>query len=69
VPTVMIYQSPRTPALRAAAMAAVTDALVGAYGLRPEQVHVYFHEVPDDQWGRGGVLASERQADSTPGGE
>jgi phenylpyruvate tautomerase PptA (4-oxalocrotonate tautomerase family) len=66
VPTVMIYQSPRTPALRSAAIAAVTDALVGAYGLRPDQVHVYFHEVPDDCWGRGGQLASDRSASSTP---
>ena len=65
----MIYQSPRSRALRASAMAAVTDALVGAYGLRPEQIHVYFHEVPDDRWGRGGVLASERAANSTPAGE
>jgi phenylpyruvate tautomerase PptA (4-oxalocrotonate tautomerase family) len=60
MPTV-IYQSPRTPELRAAAMTAVTHALVDAYGLRPEQIHVYFHEVPDDRWGRGGVLASERE--------
>jgi phenylpyruvate tautomerase PptA (4-oxalocrotonate tautomerase family) len=45
--------------LRATAMSAVTDALVGAYGLRPEQIHVYFHELPDDRWGRGGFLASE----------
>jgi phenylpyruvate tautomerase PptA (4-oxalocrotonate tautomerase family) len=69
VPTVIIYQSPRAPALRTSAMAAVTDALVGAYGLRPEQIQVYFHEVPDDRWGRGGVLASERAAESTPGEE
>jgi 4-oxalocrotonate tautomerase family enzyme len=69
VPTVMIYQSPRSPAMRASAIAAVTDALVDAYGLRPEQIHVYFHEVPDDRWGRGGVLASERAAEATPGGE
>jgi 4-oxalocrotonate tautomerase family enzyme len=61
VPTVMIYQSPRTPELRASAISAVTDALVDAYGLRPEQIHVYFLEVSDDQWGRGGVLASERE--------
>jgi phenylpyruvate tautomerase PptA (4-oxalocrotonate tautomerase family) len=59
----MIYQSPRTPEVRAVAIAAVTDALVGAYGVRPEQIHVYFHEVPDDRWGRGGVLASDRQAE------
>jgi 4-oxalocrotonate tautomerase family enzyme len=58
VPTVMIYQSPRTPELRATAIAAVTDALVTSYGLRPEQVHVYFNEVPDDCWGKGGRLAS-----------
>jgi 4-oxalocrotonate tautomerase family enzyme len=63
VPTVMIYQSPRTPEVRATAMAAVTDALVGAYGLRPEQIHVYFHEVPDDRWGHGGVLTSDRPAE------
>ena len=59
MPIVMIYQSPRSSALRSAAIAAVTDALVGAYGLRPEQVQVFFHEVLDDRWGRGRVLASE----------
>jgi 4-oxalocrotonate tautomerase family enzyme len=61
VPTVMIYQSPRSHELRASALAAVTDALVDAYGLRPDQIHVYFHEVPDDRWGRGGMLAADRQ--------
>jgi phenylpyruvate tautomerase PptA (4-oxalocrotonate tautomerase family) len=65
MPTVMIYQSPRSSSLRAAAMSAVTDALVHAYGLRPEQIHVYFHEVPDDRWGRGGVLASEARETQT----
>jgi phenylpyruvate tautomerase PptA (4-oxalocrotonate tautomerase family) len=68
VPTVMIYQSPRSPSLRASAIAAVTDALVHAYGLQPEQIQVYFHEVPDDRWGRGGVLASERAGEPTPEG-
>ena len=63
MPAVMIYQSPRPPSLRAAGIAAVTDALVEAYSLRPEQVHVYFHEVPDDRWGRGGVLASEPESE------
>jgi phenylpyruvate tautomerase PptA (4-oxalocrotonate tautomerase family) len=32
------------------------------YGLRPERIRVDFHEVPDDRWGRGGVLASDRVA-------
>ena len=62
MPTVMIYQSPRTHELRAAAMHAVTEAITSVYGLRPEQVHVYFHEVPDDRWGKAGVLASDRAA-------
>ena len=53
----MIYQSPRPPELRAAAIKAVTEALVEAYGL--QQIQVFFHEVPDERWGRGGVLASE----------
>jgi 4-oxalocrotonate tautomerase family enzyme len=60
MPTVMIYQSPRSHEARATAMAAVTDALVASYDLLPEQIHVYFHEVPDDRWGRGGLLASDR---------
>jgi phenylpyruvate tautomerase PptA (4-oxalocrotonate tautomerase family) len=30
------------------------------------QIHVYFHEVPDDRWGRGGVLASDRPAEPVP---
>jgi phenylpyruvate tautomerase PptA (4-oxalocrotonate tautomerase family) len=68
VPTVMIHQSPRSPSLRAAAMAAVRDALVRVYDLRPEQVQIYFHEVADDHWGRGGVLASERAAEPTAEG-
>ena len=57
----MTYQSPRSSDLRAAAIEAVTAALVDAYGLRPEQIQVYFHELPDDRWGRGGRLASERE--------
>jgi phenylpyruvate tautomerase PptA (4-oxalocrotonate tautomerase family) len=61
MPTVMIYQSPRSAALRATAIAAVTDALVGAYDLRPEQIQVYFHEVPDDRCGKAGRLASGPQ--------
>jgi phenylpyruvate tautomerase PptA (4-oxalocrotonate tautomerase family) len=59
----MIYQSSRPQALRAAAVAVVTDALAEAYGLRPEQIHVYFHEVPDGRWDRVGVLALEKESE------
>jgi 4-oxalocrotonate tautomerase len=63
VPTVTIDQSPRSLELRAAAIEAMTAALVDAYGLRPEEIQVYFHEIPDDRWERGGLLASERESE------
>jgi 4-oxalocrotonate tautomerase family enzyme len=66
MPTVMIYQSPRSAELRASAIAEVTDALVRTYDLRPEQIHVYFHEVPDDRWGKAGRLASDPPEPPTP---
>jgi 4-oxalocrotonate tautomerase family enzyme len=66
MPTVMIYQSPRSAELRASAIAEVTDALVRTYDLRPEQIHVDFHEVPDDRWGKAGRLAAEPPEAPTP---
>jgi phenylpyruvate tautomerase PptA (4-oxalocrotonate tautomerase family) len=69
MPTVMIYQSPRAPAARASAIVAVTQALVASYHLQPQQIHVDFHEVPDDSRGRGGVLASDRGQQPAPGSE
>jgi phenylpyruvate tautomerase PptA (4-oxalocrotonate tautomerase family) len=62
VPTVMIYQSPRPLELKRRTAAAITDALVDAYGLRPDQIHVYFHESDDESWGKGGLLATDQRA-------
>jgi phenylpyruvate tautomerase PptA (4-oxalocrotonate tautomerase family) len=67
MPTVMIHQSPRSPAVRAAAIASVTNALVEASGLRPEQVQVFVQEVPDDSRGRGGVPASGQRTAAESG--
>jgi 4-oxalocrotonate tautomerase len=57
VPTVMIYQSPRTIELKRQAAASITEAIVAAYGLEPDQVQVYFHESDDQAWAKGGRLA------------
>jgi 4-oxalocrotonate tautomerase family enzyme len=56
----MIYQSPRSAELKRQAAASVTDAIVEAYGLKPEQIHVYFHESDDESWGKGGRLAADQ---------
>jgi 4-oxalocrotonate tautomerase len=66
VPTIMIYQSPRSTELKRQAAAALTDAIVDAYGLQPEQIHVYFHESDGDSWAKGGRLADDQQSPPAP---
>jgi len=43
----------------------VAVALVEAYGVRPEQVQVFIHEVDDENWASAGKPARDRvdQAD------
>ncbi len=38
----------------------VTDAVIAALDVRPEQVHVLLREVTPDQWAVGGVTVAER---------
>ncbi|MDA8203904.1 MAG: 4-oxalocrotonate tautomerase family protein [Chloroflexi bacterium] len=45
-------------------VAAITSAMVEHFGSNPQHLHVIIHEVPKDDWGRGGVLSSD--ADATP---
>ena len=58
MPTIMIYQSPRPLDAKQRAIAEITKAVVNAYGLKPDQVQVYFHEASEENWGRGGALGS-----------
>ncbi len=39
----------------------ITDAMVEVCGSVEDRVHVIIDEVPEDSWGRGGVLLSEIQ--------
>jgi phenylpyruvate tautomerase PptA (4-oxalocrotonate tautomerase family) len=68
MPTIMIYQSPRSAQLKRKAAAAVTTAIAEAYDVQPEQIQVYFHEFGGDRWARGGRLAGDRDVESTPSG-
>jgi 4-oxalocrotonate tautomerase len=35
----------------------ITQAFVDAYGVRPEGVQVFIHEVDHEHWAKGGRLA------------
>ena len=60
MPIVTIQQSPRDLERKRRLVAAITDAFVDAYGLRPEHVQVFIHEVDDEHWAKGGRLAADR---------
>jgi 4-oxalocrotonate tautomerase len=38
---------------------AFTQAMVDIAGSSPEHLHVIFHDVPKESWGRNGVLAPD----------
>jgi len=38
---------------------AFTDAMVGIAGSKSDHLHVIFHDVPKESWGRAGVLAPD----------
>jgi 4-oxalocrotonate tautomerase len=62
MPIVTVEQSPRDIELKRRLVAGITQAFVDAYGVRPEGVQVFIHEVDDENWAKGGQLA----ADKTP---
>jgi 4-oxalocrotonate tautomerase len=59
MPIVTVEQSPRDVEAKRRMVAGVTQAFVDAYGVRPEQVQVFIHEVEHENWGKGGRLAAE----------
>ncbi len=62
MPIVTVQQSPRDLEARRRLVAGITQAFVDAYGVRPEQVQVFIHEVDDEHWARGGTLADDAEA-------
>lgn len=39
---------------------AITDAMVEHAGAKPDNLHVILHEIPRENWGKGGVLGVDR---------
>jgi 4-oxalocrotonate tautomerase len=60
VPIVTVEQSPRDIAEKRRLVAGITEAFVEAYGVSPEQVQVFIHEVEHENWAKAGKLAADR---------
>ena len=60
MPIVTVQQSPRDIEVKRRLVAGVTEAFVDAYGIAPESVQVFIHEVDHDNWAKAGILASDR---------
>jgi 4-oxalocrotonate tautomerase len=60
VPIVTVEQSPRDIDRKRKLVAGITDAFVDAYGVSPEHVQVFIHEVDHENWAKGGRLGVDR---------
>ena len=60
MPIVIVEQSPRSLDQKRKLVTGITDAFVAAYGVTPEQVQVFIHEVGHENWAKGGALAADR---------
>ena len=62
MPIVTVQRSPRDLALKRRLVSRTTDAFVEVYGLRPESVQIFIHEVDDENWAKAGTLAVDAEA-------
>jgi 4-oxalocrotonate tautomerase len=60
MPIVTVQQSPRSVERKRDLVARITQAFVDAYGVTPDQVQVFVHEVGHENWAKGGRLAVDR---------
>lgn len=60
VVTVQLWEG-RTLEQKRALVAAITQAMVDHAGANPEALHVILQEVPPENWGKAGVLGSDRE--------
>lgn len=60
MPIVTVQQSPRDLEQRRVLVAGITKAFVDAYGVSPEAVQVFIHEVDHEHWAKAGKLAVDR---------
>ena len=62
MPIVTVQQSPRELELKRRLVGRITEAFVEVYGLSPESVQIFIHEVDDENWAKGGRLAVDAEA-------
>ena len=60
MPVMTVQQSHRDVDVKRRLVAGITEAFVDAYGIAPETVQVFIHEVDHDNWAKAGILASDR---------
>jgi len=60
MPIVIVEQSPRELEPKRRLVAGITQAFVDAYGVAPDAVQVFIHEVDHEHWAKGGRLAADR---------
>jgi 4-oxalocrotonate tautomerase len=60
MPIVTVEQSPRDLDRKRRLVAGITEAFVAAYGVSPEHVQVFIHEVEHENWAKAGKLAVDR---------
>jgi 4-oxalocrotonate tautomerase len=59
MPIVTVQQSPRGIEPKRRLVAGITQAFVDAYGVRPEHVQVFIHEVDGENWAKAGKLEAD----------
>jgi len=57
MPIVTVQQSPRDLEPKRQLVAGITQAFVDAYGVPPDAVQVFIHEVDHEHWAKAGRLA------------
>ena len=62
MPIVTVQQSPRELELKRRLVGRITEAFVEVYGLSPESVQIFIHEVDDENWAKAGTLAADAEA-------
>jgi 4-oxalocrotonate tautomerase len=60
MPIVTIQQSPRDLDKKRELVAQITNAFVDVYGVRPDQVQIFIHEIDGTGWAKGGRLAVDQ---------
>ncbi len=60
MPIVIVEQTAgRSPEQKRQVAKGIPDAFVRAYGLRPEQITIFFHDLERSDMAKGGVLYSD----------